>query len=393
MAQDIKPVGLEFYPEVNQALLKVQTKSDKPPSQQAISQIAAKFQQPATQPVFPQFGGQQPTGGFVDPYAPLLQDLDVSRQAAVDDQRRGISEYEDLLKSHLDKTGQGQKIDLSPLMALSDTWFGGNLAGNYKRPTDSKAALETTAALQQGLQKARGALTDDEMQYLATRGSLLQKANESRVNQDIAKARLEESKAATGAAKDYKNEKLSLEQKDKYNKEFGKVINGSSVFITSAQKVKDIIRQNGGEIPYTGPLAKEFESEVGGMMANYNRYVAELGALSGPDASIIEKKIGVSVNSMPNFIGSNVKGGGQSVNRVLDNILGNMKESHERTRERIKTIYGGYADDAFKVDDETFQKSLKGEMYGGRGIQTQAPTDGMTREQKIQEIIRRQQGG
>lgn len=110
----------------------------------------------------------------------LLQDLEASRQKAVEMQKQGISDYEGLLQQHLDKMGEKNKLDLSPLLALTDSWTGSNLARSYARPQDSRSDIETMAQLQQGLQKARGELTDDEMKYLATKAGLLQKADETK---------------------------------------------------------------------------------------------------------------------------------------------------------------------------------------------------------------------
>ena len=296
----------------------------------------------------------------------LISALDANRKAAYGRGQQGVSQYEELLQQHLDRTQNDPKLDLSPLMSFADNLYGTRLTQNYKAPTTTRGALETTAALQQGLQKAKGSLIDDEQNYLSTRLNLLQKGDETRLNAIKALAGLEEAKAKAGEGKMFKDEKLKLDQKDKYNKEFGKVINGSATFLTSANRVKEIIRSNGGTIPMSGPLAAELQSEVGGMMANYNRYVAELGALSGPDAKIIENKIGVSVGSVPNLLSGNIKGGGTATIKVLDNIIGNMKESHERTKKRVKTIYDGYADDVFAIDDETFKLAADGKLYGGQ---------------------------
>jgi hypothetical protein len=60
---------------------------------------------------------------------------------------------------------QGQ-VDLSPLMALSDTWFGGNLAKSYRAP---ETLQQNMAAQQQFENQSRaeyGKLTDDEMNML-----------------------------------------------------------------------------------------------------------------------------------------------------------------------------------------------------------------------------------
>ena len=128
----------------------------------------------------------------------LIQQMEANRQRATQNQELEISDQEKLLQDYLAKNSKPQ-LDLSPLMALSDMWFGGNLAGSYKRPTDSKAQLETTAALQQGLQKARGALTDDEQQYLLSRLGLYQKADDAYLRSQLGQGKLDTQEAIARA--------------------------------------------------------------------------------------------------------------------------------------------------------------------------------------------------
>lgn len=358
---------LAIDPTTQQPVGAVNKPVGKQPTQKDLNSLPGQQMQ-AVPPTYAAPKNDQLSGFQTDYDTPeaqaLLQELEANRRVAYDQGQQGVGQYEQLLQQHLDKTQNDPKLDLSPLMSLSDQWFGGNLAQNYRAPTTSRGALETTAALQQGLQKAKGSLIDDQQNYLNSRFNLLQKNTDTKLNAIKALTSLEEAKARGADGKAFKDEKFKLEQKQKYDKEFGQVINGSSTFITSANRVKDIIRNNGGNVPLSGPAARELESEVGGMVANYNKYVAGLGALSGPDAKIIENKIGISISAIPNMLAGNVKGGGEATIRVLDNIVGNMKEAHERTKKRVKTLYGGYADDALSIDDETFKLAAEGKLYG-----------------------------
>lgn len=390
MAQDIKPVGVEFYPEVNQALLKVQTKTDKPPSQQAISQIAAKFQQPTQpmqQPVFPQFGGQQPAA-ISDPYAPLLQEFDARRQAAIEEEKRGIAGYEDLLQTHLDKTGQGQKVDLSPLMALSDSWFGGNLAGNYKRPTDSKSALETTAALQQGLQKARGSLTDNEMQNLALRANILQKSDESKANQAIAKARLEESKNSRGGHEGFRVGKEEVRNRENFDKTIGQPMQMKGQFIEALSDVKNVLRSNGNKVPaVNSPEYTKYKSAVDRMLVRYNSDIAKLGALAGADLTLLSGATATSPEMMKTWFNEKLQGGVEGTLQVLDALEKGVDAGVEEDSARAIDTWG-----------DTVAKPLENRKNeyvmrkSGSYKSSATPSQGMTREQKIEELRKRQGG-
>lgn len=142
-------------------------------------------------------------------YQQLLQDLDAQHQAALENQKASVSDTERLLQEHLDRMNSKNRLDLSPLMSLVDTWTGSNMAKNYQRPTDSRADLETEAALQQGVQKARDAITDNEAQYLASKAGLLQRADDtkagllkallgSETSQSLAKEKLAAKQAEAG---------------------------------------------------------------------------------------------------------------------------------------------------------------------------------------------------
>lgn len=148
-----------------------------------------QFATPTTQQDLNKMSGQQnPYASVIPGFTPYyntpegqaeLQLFEENRQKALQQQQEGISQYEELLNSHLAKTQNDPKIDLSPLMSFADNLYGTRLTQNYKGPQSSKAALETTADLQQGLQKAKGSLANTEQQYGLAKIGLRQKADEA----------------------------------------------------------------------------------------------------------------------------------------------------------------------------------------------------------------------
>lgn len=60
-----------------------------------------------------------------------------------------------------------QQIDLTPLMALTDTWTGSNFSRSYKKPETAQERAYKTAQLEQGLQRQEMGLLDSEIQMLA----------------------------------------------------------------------------------------------------------------------------------------------------------------------------------------------------------------------------------
>lgn len=139
----------------------------------------------------------------------LLGELVANRNLARDQQVKGIKDTEDLLKSHLENSKKGQ-IDLSPVLALADAWTGSRLAQSYQKPTDSKSYLETTAALQNLLQKSRGALTDDEQNFLLSQLKLQQQLEDASLGRDVARERMRTQEKIAAMASDTKNGGVNL---------------------------------------------------------------------------------------------------------------------------------------------------------------------------------------
>ena len=74
----------------------------------------------------------------------------------------GILEYENALQGL--RGNKPSQVDLSPLLALSDTWWGGNLSKGYSAPRDVYSKQEEM--LLKGLQKARSQASMNYVQIL-----------------------------------------------------------------------------------------------------------------------------------------------------------------------------------------------------------------------------------
>lgn len=59
-----------------------------------------------------------------------------------------------------------QQADLSPLAALSDSWFGGNLSRSYRRPETQAENFMKQQQLENSANQTYSSLTDDEMNLL-----------------------------------------------------------------------------------------------------------------------------------------------------------------------------------------------------------------------------------
>ena len=369
----------------------------KPPvTQQAINKTAA----------LPQFTPQ--TGGIPEhvnssglpfgftpytdkpEYQALMKQMAANRDMSTAQQQMGISQYEDLLKAQLERN-QNQQIDLSPLASLVDTWTGSNLAAGYRRPTDARTNLQTTEALQQGLQKAKGALTDDQVASLGQRAGMLQKGDETMAGLLTAQAKMKEQGLASGDLRERRMDDKALSARKDYNEKFGTNLDHLGQFAASITDVKDIMKSNGGEVPLDGPARAEYNSAVAMMLTRYNTDVAKLGALSGGDLNLLQKAIANGPDAVSSWFTQRFTGGAGGIMKVLNSLETGVDRSVANTKDRVKSIYGGLADDAYKISADQYGVAKK---LGTRGVNPSSaephPVDLMTPEEVIAEYNKRQ---
>jgi len=204
--QQARPTWLDMNRDPNSLVFNPQTMAFNPeamtsqvqPTQRGMN-VANQMQQPS---VLQQPGLSPNPMQSVPTTQQLIAELTANRNLARDQQSQGIKSTEDLLKEHLSNS-QKDMIDLSPILALTDAWTGSKLAKSYQKPTDSKSYMETTAALQNLLQKSRNALTDDEQNFLFSQLSLLRKEDDASLREQLARDKMANQKeiAAMGAGK------------------------------------------------------------------------------------------------------------------------------------------------------------------------------------------------
>lgn len=117
---------------------------DAPPFQPMMEQIPQTQQQSAQ---------QQKT------LEELLKKIPVNQQA----QEQGIFDTQNEINNYLNKD---RRVDLSPLMALSDAWFGGDLAKHYKGPGTPEEQGKDRIAIRKTLQDMRSKLSEDQAAQL-----------------------------------------------------------------------------------------------------------------------------------------------------------------------------------------------------------------------------------
>lgn len=216
-----------------------------------------------------------------------LANLERSQQEAIANQKLGV----DSAQANL---GAFEKLpvqyDLSPLMNLSDSWFGSNLLKGYKSPSSPQELIAARSALEGALAKTRAGVTEAEKDRLQQNLTNRQKTAQLLTEASIADLKRKELGAADRDRQSYKDEKFKMEMLAKYNKDYGEKIRGVSQMRGAVQDAITILDKNGGKIPEFGSDDyNQYQSEITKVIVNYNRDIAMLGALSGPDKVLLDQ--------------------------------------------------------------------------------------------------------
>ena len=96
-------------------------------------------------------------------YDELVGRLNEKGVNSLNQQQKGLDDQKSQILMALEH--QDNKLDLSPLMALVDTWTGGNVSKGYSRP-DYEQGNDTTRQLEAALQKGRNDMSGREVDLL-----------------------------------------------------------------------------------------------------------------------------------------------------------------------------------------------------------------------------------
>lgn len=280
-----------------------------------------------------------------------LAQLQAASQQSIANQQRGADENAASLNAYRQIPMQ---LDLSPLAALADSWYGGNLQKGYARPENIQDKVGLLNQLQNALQKARGGVTQEQTQYLKDMLAHKDRVNNTKANLMMAQAKLNEAKNAKTAYDGMKEDKMTMQAREAYNKEFGNSINGMGQFMTSLRQVKDIIEKKGG-IPQWGDDKALYDSAVASMIVRYNADVAKLGALAGGDLNLLTKAVGNNPEMIRNWLQTKSAGGGSGIIKILNNMEKESDRIVENVGTRSKNIWGKRVEDLYANDNKIYR--------------------------------------
>lgn len=302
---------------------------------------------------------------------------------------------------------QPQQMDLSPLIALAESWSGkpSRLLQTYQRPQDQ---AKTVQALQEAVLKARGGASELARMRAKDVAQLeeQQQARQQRL-QEIALKRKELGLMSESKSAEKEEAKVLGVRKD-YNKNFAGAITGLSQVMNAAERIKALIKETGG-IPSSpsDPRRQEYISAVSDLTTGFNRDVAKLGALAGADLELLNAATSNSTSLVDAYF-KNLMGRGsiQGTVNVLDGILQRGDSSMGEFQQRVKDTYLGYADEPFKNQKSFYKKSREqGRLRKGLSFDTmdeessEMPSGDFTEEQvkqmsdeEVQKIYNARQG-
>lgn len=237
-------------------------------------------------------GGYGGRGRGNDEFAALFEQLAQKSRSALDTQQQGLDEMGRQRDAY---AAMPTQVDLSPLMALADTWYGGNLQKGYRPPTTVEERVGVLTGLQQGLQKARGGLSESEIQALKDQIQGRVKLRELDLMETEKQLKRAQIGQANEAAKSFKEQKEITRNRVA----FGDPARGTSaklealtVFKHSADEYAKLLEKHGGSAPsVTDPEYDRMQSLYQAMTLPW-KDTGGLGALSGPDVAIIKGALG-----------------------------------------------------------------------------------------------------
>lgn len=324
----------------------VQPKPVPPPVDQEQSQYIPSVQPQQSNPFnFAAFGNSPADKEYVQAFKDMMtkRDKDVQGLEGQLDEAKGKS------------FGGLENTDLTPLASLVDNWTGSNFTQSYKAPTAKAKNEAEIQRLQDAIRKERGALSDDQLQYLKDRAansntrSLLESAKQQRFN-DSQNLKMENTMRTD-------LEKVAKEHQD------------TQGFLNMAEDA----------------LKRGNYKDVGMYIAAIARNVGDQkGALSDTDiAMTFPKDLATSVAGLESYLG----GQGQLSPEVQKAMLGLISAArnkssaiHQNAIARRKAAYsaGAYAPlmQPGQVGDVIFQN------YGG-SVQPQVPKQPSSAPKKI----------
>lgn len=290
---------------------------------------------PAQVPTQPQLNRQAQESGGLPPTTsenPLSVGEQLS-QAYVqqqDLQNQAIKQAEEQLAA---ARSTPQQMDLSPLIALSQSWSQrpSNLLQAYQRPTDQGKTIQ---ALQEAVLKARGGASELARMRAKDVAQLSQQERQMLINEDLKRAQISAMGQQKEGKQDLSVKKFQRESEKEYTKTYGEPLRNLATFGSKVSQLEKTLSSKGD--PFFGVTTAEIESLSSSINTDYNRDIAQLGALAGADLELIKAATGQGLG-VKEYVTRMMKGGVQGRIALLNMLKADVSKRAQAYKNEVQS--------------------------------------------------------
>lgn len=266
----------------------------------------------------------------------LLAEEKAKEQEALALQQQGIKSAEERLQSYL---GKEKKLDLTPLLNLSDMWFGGNLKAGYKAPITEEQRSRAVQELQDAILKAKTGYSENVLQSLKNMRAARQGEQDAMLKAKISEAQINAMLSGQRAKQATQKPDKELEIVDKITKsKEAEKIRGTIEMNTALNNYIDTINKHQNNIASAEARADIGQAYNDTLMAFKNANT--LGALAQADLETARQKL-PDLSSYASYLNRRV--GLTPDIGVVTKLLGDMKSQYSKAGQTaIKTLEAGY---------------------------------------------------
>lgn len=297
----------------------------------------------------------------------LMQQYGDQAKEAINLQKSGISSLE---QNILDLKRQERQYDLSPLAGLVDTWTGSELGKYYKRPETAQERNARVLDLEMKLQNARQGLSKEQRELMGEQLNAYLKSRKDPLTQAVKEAQIQWYKANAGKPAQQQTKEAQNLKEDVLKTKESQNVQALIKLQGALDEYESLVKEHGVEI--SGANRKKIEAAFANLKIKYKE-AANLGALTGPDISIIEEGIAPATG----------------VSGAAKGVMTGGKEGILKGLQQVRTNIESDADVPLNALESTFPaetptiKEYRQKLYRGRELQ---------QKRKRLEELRRKQG-
>lgn len=265
-----------------------------------------------------------------------LENEKAQEKEALNLQKDGIKSAEERLQSFLGKENQ---LDLTPLLNLSDMWFGGNLKAGYKAPMTEEQRSRAVQDLQDAVLKAKTGYSANILQGLKNARSARQEEQDAMLKAKAAEAQI--SALLDGQKlkqnKQEPEKEIAINDKILRSKE-AEVIRGTVQMNNAINNYANTIKKHSSDLMTAEAVADIGQAYNDALMAFREANV--LGALAQADLETARQKL-PDLSSVASFLKRGL-GFAPDVDTVANMVLGMKKQYSQRGKQALETLRAGY---------------------------------------------------